>query len=155
MTAVTLLKRCIAFALVLAVIGCGDNRDNCSSPGALLGIAERSLSITCFPDPSNGEYVVQSNAQLDALFEKSNTAGIPCNLQEIDFETHTLLGFYTVVKGCDARFNREVEKVETLRRYIFRVTVDVCSPCEDAIFSYNWVLVPKLPPGYTVDFIRE
>ncbi len=72
----------------------------------------------------------------------------------IDFSMHTLLGKYATGQ-CGVDFIREVTEDVANHRYIYTIKVLECGLCKAARISMNWVLVPKLPQGYTVKFEVE
>ena len=57
--------------------------------------------------------------------------------------------------GCRVGFKREVISDDSNSQYIYKITVCEYGLCKSARISMNWVLVPKLPQGYTVKFEVE
>lgn len=72
----------------------------------------------------------------------------------IDFTKYTLLGLFTQ-GGCDVYYRRKVEKDDVNKRYIYSVKIKECGVCKKLMINNNWVLVPKLPTGYTVQYERK
>jgi hypothetical protein len=107
----------------------------------------------CFPPFGNepDEYVITN----DSLYQELLTIEKPiCDnytLPEIDFATYTLLGKYTVSDGEVKYYKREVIKDEGSSKYIYKIYMK-CKNNNKAEISMNWVLVPKLPAGYSVEF---
>lgn len=107
----------------------------------------------CFPPFGNepDEYVINN----DSLYQNLLTYGtVVCNnytLPSIDFTTYTLLGKYTVSDGEVKYYKREVVKDEVSMKYIYNIYIK-CKNNNKAETSMNWVLVPKLPTGYSVKF---
>lgn len=65
------------------------------------------------------------------------------------------MGVYLSGGGCDATFIREVKEDPEEEKYIYTVRMKECGLCEMYIYSMNWVLVPKLPKGWYVEFITS
>ncbi|GAB3642928.1 hypothetical protein GCM10027423_35640 [Spirosoma arcticum] len=105
--------------------------------------------------------VIDSDSSLNAYFDNRRytdpnrySPGFPCtNFQPepVDFSKYTLLGNYAQ-GGCDVAFTRNVIRDDTRKKYVYTVTVREAGACKKLGFSMNWVLVSKLPVGYSVDF---
>jgi len=76
------------------------------------------------------------------------------SLPEIDFATYSLLGKYTVSDGEVKYYKREVIKNLESLKYTYNIYMK-CKNNNKAAVSMNWVLVPKLPAGYSVEFNVE
>ena len=100
------------------------------------------------------QYVIDDNETYYNLI----TDTVDCDssdLPEIDFINYTLLGQYAT-GGCEVKFIRKVSDNEKDREYLYSITVRECGLCNKERFDMNWVLVPKLPDNYTVEFsIKE
>ncbi|GAB4304700.1 MAG: hypothetical protein Kow0068_26330 [Marinilabiliales bacterium] len=107
----------------------------------------------CFPPFGNepDEYIITN----DSLYQNLLTLGtVVCDnytLPEIDFTTYTLLGKFTVSDGEVKYYKREVVKDESNMRYVYAIYMK-CKNNNKAAISMNWVLVPKLPNNYSVEF---
>lgn len=107
----------------------------------------------CFPPFGDepDEYIITN----DSLYQNLLTLGtVVCDnytLPEIDFATYTLLGKYTVSDGEVKYYKREVIKNEGSLKYTYKIYMK-CKNNNKAEVSMNWVLVPKLPTGYSVEF---
>jgi hypothetical protein len=73
---------------------------------------------------------------------------------DIDFNTHSLLGFYASGQ-CETKFIRKVSEDESDKKYTYTIEVKDCGTCKSMRTDANLVLVTKLPVGYTVDFILK
>ncbi len=79
-----------------------------------------------------------------------------CTFPEIDFETFTLLGQDANATGCgDPDYEIEILRDDERRTVTFRLGITEHGSCEIAINRNQWVLVPKIPPPYTVLFEKE
>lgn len=100
------------------------------------------------------EYIITN----DSLYQNLLTLGtVVCDdytLPEIDFATYTLLGKFTFSNGSPKYYKREVIKDEGNMKYIYNIYMK-CKNNKKEALSMNWVLVPKLPAGYSVEFSVE
>lgn len=74
---------------------------------------------------------------------------------EIDFTQKTLLGSYVGLGGCgsDDEFVRHVMRDDAHKKIIYSITEKTTGiDCKKLIQSMNFILVPVLPPDYTVEF---
>jgi hypothetical protein len=70
----------------------------------------------------------------------------------IDFYQYTLLGLYATGGGCNVGFEKSVTKDEANKLYKYLIKVNECGQCDQLAFNMFWVLVPKLPQNYKVEF---
>ncbi len=115
------------------------------------GIIEQEINFgTCLPiNLPQQEYVIQSNTEYQLLL--NNSVCQSANFPNIDFSQYSLLGQYTSGK-CKITFKRQVTKDEGNQRYNFTVHIFDRGICKKQGQSMNWVLVPKLPTNWTVNF---
>jgi len=107
------------------------------------GIIESTIVLPC--TAAFDEVVIRNEAEYKAAFDSA------CALPTIDFIINSLLG-KTTKFGCDAKFIREVKRNDSEKKYEYKVTVKECGTCKRLGIEFNWVLVPALPSGWTVDF---
>jgi len=81
----------------------------------------------------------------------------PAGLENIDFSQNMLVGYKVTEFGCNLGMHRKLIVDETAKTYTYQVRVEVCGGCNSRLSSPNWVLMPQLPPGYTMRFetVRE
>ena len=116
------------------------------------GIIESSTDFElCNCEFDEKEYLIDSDALLDSLFNIENLQSYQCEKPDIDFTKYTLLGQYAS-GGCEVKYIREVEKDENNKQYVYTIKVRDCGTCKRMRVNWNWVLVPKLPNGWTVKF---
>jgi hypothetical protein len=111
------------------------------------GIINNSFNsdIKCSPKADQSEFTILDNSSFIQTFDST------CSLPDIDFTTESLLGLYAD-GGCEVKFIREVTRIDSEKKYHYKVTVKDCGYCKRLGYSYNWVTVPKLPSGWTVTF---
>lgn len=147
----------LGIVLAISQLSCVDDcEDNFDTTG---GIITSELELgTCFSDIGalDPQYVINDSMAFEALgiLPVNTPECIGMTLPEIDFNTQTLLGLYAD-GTCNVGFDRIVLSDDDLKRYTYTVGVNACGTCESLRFSMNWVIVPKLPADYTVDFIVE
>jgi len=106
---------------------------------------------TCIPQTlPQQEYIVQSNSEYQLLLNSSVCQNYT-TLPNIDFSQYTLLGKFASGQ-CKVTFKRQVTKDEANLKYNFTVYVFDKGLCKRQGQSMNWVIVPKLPVGWTVKY---
>lgn len=142
----------IRFFLIIGFFGftlnsCNKGGEECVSVIENSGIIESSVSFPCDTPFYNGNFVIDSEEDLDSVMNLE----VVCERPEIDFTQYTMLGKYawTEEKGS---YYRNVEKDTVNLTYDYTITVKTCGECNCLSQNMNWVLVPKLPEGWTVDF---
>ena len=128
----------------------------------LEGIIESEYEFgECFsnyspPDFNVLEFVINDDSTFQSLalelrknYKSECDSAVP---EAIDFIKHTLLGMRTTGGGCSVDFFRKVTKDDAGKKYEYLVRVLECGICSKGFRSMNWVLVPKLPQGYSVEF---
>ncbi len=153
--------------LVLVVCGMGGIAViGCEKPPICIGGKDENGGIIVsefdFGDCFN-QYSVPANEWVitnDSLYQLLKTAlekypkdGCDTtHLPPIDFSKYTLLGKRTE-GGCRLYNKRKVIDDKVNKQYIYEIKVKQCGICKRLVTNMNWVLVPKLPPGYSVKFI--
>lgn len=133
-----------------------DCEENFDTVGGII-TSELDLGM-CFSDVGalDPNYVINDSTAYQSLgiLPVNTPECMGMTFPEIDFNAQTLLGLYAD-GTCYVGFDRIVNRDDDLKRYTYTVGVNACGTCESLRFSMNWVLVPKLPEDYTVEFIVE
>ena len=145
----------IFFLLLGLVVGC-------EKPLLCIGLKNKNSGIIVsdldigkylWPDQlPQDEYIITNDSVYAELLELIPNDRRDDKIPAVDFEKHTVLGKYASGGGCDIAFHRNVEKNNRRKMYVYTIKVKTCGFCEKLGMSMNWVLVPKLPEGYTVKF---
>ncbi|MDR2928417.1 MAG: hypothetical protein LBV41_09520 [Cytophagaceae bacterium] len=106
------------------------------------------------------EYQVLSDERLIINSDSANIyhlrvsfdSGITFN--PIDFSKYTVLGNYAE-GACRAVFDRHVTKNIEQQKYIYKINVIYCGMCEKLEADMNFILIPKIEDGFSVEFIVE
>ncbi len=102
---------------------------------------------------ANKEFIVTTEAEYQNLINYRSPFSKCTNfvLPPIDFSQKTLLGKYAS-GGCSVYFAKKVYKNDSNKKIIYVIDVIEQGACESMIFSSNWILIPKIPSDYTVEF---
>lgn len=73
----------------------------------------------------------------------------------IDFNQFTLLGKYASKDDCEVSYERNATRNDSQKKINYSIKVQHCGYCKKPYESMNWVLIPKIPDDYTVDFKVE
>jgi hypothetical protein len=79
-----------------------------------------------------------------------------CNVfPEIDFERYSVLGAQATGTGCNVTFEKQVYRDEGSQKIIYAVKVKEEGNCEKTSTNRNLILVPRIPPEYSVEFLIQ
>ncbi len=109
------------------------------------------IDTCCSMKGINKKYVIKSKSGYDSLISVNLLEGSDTCVNSIDFEQYTLLGFYASGQ-CNVVFERNVERCETEQKYVYIINVVECGDCYLMLANSNWILVPKIPEGWGVEF---
>lgn len=93
---------------------------------------------------------IQSDSQNTDNLQVSFDGGIIYKV--IDFSKYTVLENRVTTGGCSVIYERNVSKDITHKKIVYTVTANQCGGCEKLNTSWNWVLVPKIPEDYTIEY---
>jgi hypothetical protein len=140
-----------AILLIFIAVITGSSCDKIRKDKGIIA-SEPEMSACFSPDNPTGEWVIRTQAEYDSLRATTGCTAAP---ETIDFTTCTLLGKYTTA-GCNSRFFRQVLRKDEHKTIHYNILVKSRKrACNKSSFSYNWVLVPKFPGNYTVEFYVE
>lgn len=124
---------------------------SCEKENIEPGIIVQNIDFgTCIPiNLPEQEYIITSDSLYQLLLVNSVCQNY--SLPTIDFTQYTLLGKFASGK-CKVTFKQAVVKDELSLQYIYTVHVFDKGICKKEGLSMNWVLVPKLPIGWSVIF---
>ena len=74
------------------------------------------------------------------------------NYEAIDFSKYTVLENFVKTGGCSAVYERNVSKDIIHKKIVYTITIHRCGICKILLMSWNWVLVPKIPEDYTIEY---
>ena len=133
--------------------------DNHKGEKALQAIYDPPFYFSCFSfELIPNEVVINDSVSYKALEDSMLVRTFPgcdtAHFVHIDFNTNTLIGKKIGMGVCDS-ICREIVADTVQKKYIYTIRHKqfVGGICGGAYkISMNWVLVPKLPDGYKVEF---
>jgi hypothetical protein len=79
-----------------------------------------------------------------------------CNVfPEVDFGQYSVLGAHATGTGCTVTFEKHVYRDEQSKKIIYTVAVIEEGKCELTSNNRNLILVPRIPPEYSVEFLIQ
>ena len=120
----------------------------CKGDNINQGIIVETFSNRCNLGPSG--IVIDSRLEADSIFQRYDQCEVDSSF---DFNNYTILACETS-GSCNMKTVRTVERNDQLQRYIYHIQVEDCGCFNKRLYvDHNAVVVPKLPAGYTVEFI--
>jgi hypothetical protein len=116
----------------------GEIIDNFNYPGCI-------GSIRTYTDDA---CIINGISDFDTLDQQSC---IPAQLP-VDFNAVSVIG-KTIRFDCSAKIIRELSIDHANKQYNYTVNFKDAGICKRLGIAYNLVVVPKIPPGYTVNFM--
>lgn len=147
------MKHLLLLTIVSFVFfGCGKNK-KCNQDDTFSGIVLQQLDIpggvpnhTIAGVGFSSGFLITNDSVYKAAFYQ------PANLPVIDFTQYDVLGNHGG-GYCKISFHKEVTADSAAKNYHYRLFVYSCSTYfQKGCSIYNWVVVPKLPQGWTVTF---
>jgi hypothetical protein len=151
------LKSPLPLLGLILILSFGCKKNNIAQSGPLEIKSPGSFG-TCFGDYDRSKgYVIRNDSEYrqlrEAIVINSISGCDTVSLPAIDFNKYTLLGYY-LSRGCTLEVDRQVVNDVPNKKYIYSLKIhNTTTLCRSLVISMNWVLVPKLPGDYTVDFV--
>ena len=101
---------------------------------------------------TDSSFVINSNSEYRQLSLFAHSNQTICKFNSINFNNYTLLG-KTILGNCKYKIKRNLEINSNQNKYIYTIELFECGNCIEENKIDNWILVPKIPSGYSVDFI--
>ncbi|HPX58934.1 MAG TPA: hypothetical protein PLL02_00720 [Bacteroidales bacterium] len=122
--------------------------------GEIIANAKVDIVNKCFdaneiPQGKDGKCIQSDSQNIDNL-QVSFDGGI--HYQAIDFSKYSVLEKEVQTAGCSIVCERNVSKDTKNKKIVYTVTVHQCGGCEKLNTSWNWVLVPKIPEDYSIEY---
>ena len=139
---------------ILAIFSCNKSPKCWGKTESTEGLIESDFNpclncnILVNPDES---YVINSDAEYQELSLLAHSNQTVCQFENINFNNYTLLG-KSIWASCKYKIKRNVIEDEDNNKYIYTIELKECGNCSDLTKIDNWVLVPKIPIGYSVEF---
>lgn len=121
----------------------------CKGDDVNQGIIVSSYNGRCVANPEG--IVLNSLSDVDSVYY-GNRDWCPID-SSFDFNSYTLLAIETY-GSCNMKTIKNVERNDQLQKYLYHVQVEDCGCFNKRLDTdHNAVVVPKLPVGYTVEFV--
>jgi hypothetical protein len=79
-----------------------------------------------------------------------------CNVfPEVDFEQYSVLGAHATGTGCTVAFEKHVYRDDQSKTVLYEISVIEEGACEMVSHNRNLILVPRIPPEYSVEFLMS
>lgn len=139
------MRKLVAPLVLLILIVAFQSCKDCKSEDTYHGLISGNITNYC---PVSGAVIIKSEAQYDSVLH-----GEYCTPNPINYSIFSILG-YGVPNTCMNMLDRRVTRDDSAKKYTYEITVYTCKCRKQDSQSYsNLVLVPKVPDGYTVDFV--
>jgi hypothetical protein len=119
----------------------------CTKVDEPIGIVVKVLDLGYCLSPK--EYIIDSDTAYQTFKAKADCENVL--YPNIDFSKYSLIGKSTK-GGCRATFETYVLSNSDDRTYEHTTIVKTKGLCKELALDISWVLVPKLPAGWTVVF---
>lgn len=110
---------------------------------------EKANISYCENSSSDENLIVNSMEE----FEEKRCEFNDDNNTSINFEKYTLLGKYTTGSGCSVNFDKKITRDDENNKIKFIIDVNGRGLCDGLAMSNNYILVPKVPQDYEIEFI--
>jgi len=145
----------VLLLVILIVPGCICNK----IPYNDLNKPDSENSLICittfYSDDREKEFIIDTQEEYQSLLDYLSPS-LSCEdfeLPELDFSQQTLLGKFTSGVGCSVDFIRDICEDSLNKGVIYSINVIEEGDCEMLITSMNWILIPKVPSDYDIEFI--
>lgn len=151
--------RWVPFYFLLAIAAAGAQTSDetpavpCAESVAFREIMMPHWSMTLLV---NGPVVAVSAAGLRDLVARHSPPCDTAQIPEIDFDRETLIGVWIHLGNCAAGYRYSIRICRDDSAHAYRYALKTWeNPCRGTSSRIAWVLVPKLPEGYSVTFRRS
>lgn len=99
-------------------------------------------------------FVINTQAEMNRLIYYNYAQQFNCKFNTIDFTKYSLLGVNTFTT-CNFKIIKNVSVDDAAKKYTYSIEINECGNCTEQTYNQNWVVIPKIKSGYSVDFIIE
>lgn len=149
----------LALSLTAFLFSCEEPFCNEKPTDEIAGIVTKVVGDDTFLayDPERGEDLARSGLHLttDEQYRRVFAHCCASRLDSLDFSQYDVLGLTTVNEGQRSTYLREAHLDQTRQKVVYTVTERYCQRSSPVKGNGNFVLVPKVPPGYSVEYVRK
>ena len=115
-------------------------------------VSDTTLCTNCasFANEEQG-FVINSESDLQNVRNYLYGNAVYCEFRPFNLAKYTLFGMHTHT-SCESTIRRVVEENNEDSTYTYTIFIRECGDCLEKNYQPNWVLVPKIKMGYTVNF---
>ncbi|WP_247236583.1 hypothetical protein [Telluribacter sp. SYSU D00476] len=149
------MKKLILLSL-LGMIACKD--PFCEKrPDEEVGLIEKVLAKDYLAYEQNTGDLARNGIHISSAEQYRQVFSYCCatRLDSIDFSRYDLLGLTTVNRGSNSSYRREVRRDDTNKKIIYTITEHYCQKASPVDGQGNFVVIPKVPADYRVEYIRN
>jgi len=99
-------------------------------------------------------FVINNQSAMNRLIYYNYGHQTNCEFNTIDFSKYTLFGVNTYTT-CNFKIVKDVSVDDATKKYTYLIEINECGNCSEQTYQQNWVLIPKIKTGYSVDFVIE
>lgn len=144
---------------LLGLVCCIKERQPCPAkqPDSISGIVVRVLDDKYIAYEQSIGDLGSNGIKLSSESNYKNVFAYCCqgDLDTIDFDKYDVLGLSTVNRGSNSSYVLDVKKDDGAKKVIYTVTENYCQTASPFDGRGNFVVIPKIPSGYTVEYVRN
>lgn len=134
---------------------------SCTKADEISGIIVQEINLSeclnkVLDNETETEFIIKNDSIFNQLIEKhTDEIELLCinnDIPSIDFKKYSLLGKFTEADGKIRYYERSVTEDRVNKKYIYSIIIHAKGFRKILAIDYNWVLVPKIPDNYTVEF---
>lgn len=100
-----------------------------------------------------GRYGIEIST--DEMYRRVFANCCKSQLDSIDFDKFDMLGLTTVNRGASSSYVLDVQQDDVAKKITYTITERYCKRASPIDGRGNFVLVPKLPNGYKIAYMRN
>lgn len=122
--------------------------------GLVLRALDRTYSAY---DQKQGEDLSRNGIRISNVNQYKQAFAYCCQnrLDSLDFARQELLGLTTVNRGNNSRYIYDVKRDDVAKRVTYTVSEEYCNRSSPTDGRSNFVVVPKLPSDYQIEYVRN
>jgi len=153
---ITYMKKMLLLSL-LGLTSCQDptcEKNADQTAGLVLRVLDRRYFAY---DTKQGEDLSRNGIKISST-EQYKQVFVDCcanRLDSVDFSQYDILGLTTVNQGSNSSYIMNVTRDDRKKKVIYSVSENYCRRSSPIDGRSNFVVVPKLPAGYWVEYVRN
>jgi len=142
---------------LIVLFSSATNKSNLVDISSKCEFSDKTILSNCYWRGawSTEELIIRSNKEFQDYGRKIKDGRAKCEsaaLPIIDFTNYSLLSKLTQGGCCSDKYKRRVLKDSLAKKIVYEIEVEYEGSCEMLCGNFNWVLVPKIPEDYSIQF---